>query len=79
MFDLRVWPNIEADGNTVTTTPGKGKDSGKNNQMQRFGKLYKQYCNGQIPKVSLSFFFFVIQENDESENRHHIRILQFVN
>lgn len=52
MFDLRVWPNVEADGNFKTTTPGKGKESGKNNQMQRFGKLYKEYCNGQIPKVS---------------------------
>lgn len=53
MFDLRVWPNVEADGDNKTTTPGKGKDSGKNNQMQRFGKLYKEYCNGQIPKVRL--------------------------
>lgn len=52
MYDLRVWPNVDADGNYKTTTPGKGKDSGKNNQMQRFGKLYKEYCNGQIPKVS---------------------------
>lgn len=51
MYDLRVWPNQEADGNINTTTPGKGKSSSKNNQMQRFGKLYKEYCNGQIPKV----------------------------
>lgn len=53
MFDLRVWPNNEADGNANTTTPGKGKNSSKNNQMQRFGKLYKEYCNGQIPKVKI--------------------------
>jgi phosphatidylinositol 3-kinase len=50
MFDLRVWPNVEADGNESTTTPGKGKDDDKN-QMQRLAKLVKKHPNGQIQKM----------------------------
>jgi phosphatidylinositol 3-kinase len=50
MFDLRVWPNVEADGRELTTTPGKGKDNDKN-QMQRLAKLVKKHPNGQIQKV----------------------------
>lgn len=50
MFDLRVWVDVEADGATLTKTPGKGKDSSKN-QMQRLAKLAKKHRNGQIPKV----------------------------
>jgi phosphatidylinositol 3-kinase len=50
MFDLRIWPNVEADGNDPTTTPGKGKDNDKN-QMQRLAKLVKKHPNGQIPKM----------------------------
>lgn len=50
MFDLRVWPNEEADGNHQTKTPGKGKDN-KKHQMQRLAKLAKKYRNGQIHKV----------------------------
>ena len=51
MFDLRVWLDVEADGNTKTSTPGKSKDSDKN-QMQRLKKLAKMHRNGQIQKVS---------------------------
>lgn len=50
MFDLRVWVDTEADGNTTTKTPGKGKDSNKN-QMQRLAKLSKKHRNGQLPTV----------------------------
>lgn len=50
LFDLRVWPNEEADGKMPTQTPGKGKDS-KKHQMQRLAKLAKKYRNGQIHKV----------------------------
>lgn len=50
MLDLRVWPNKVADGNNPTTTPGKAKDSGKE-QMQRLAKLAKKHRNGHITKV----------------------------
>lgn len=57
MFDLRVWPNVEADGNFHTDTPGKGKDTNKN-QMQRLAKLAKKHRNGQIQKVHFFVLFF---------------------
>ncbi|XP_066599239.1 phosphatidylinositol 3-kinase catalytic subunit type 3 [Prorops nasuta] len=50
MLDLRVWPGMEADGNSPTTTPGKTKDHGKE-QMQRLAKLAKKHRNGQLSKV----------------------------
>ncbi|XP_011311531.1 phosphatidylinositol 3-kinase catalytic subunit type 3 [Fopius arisanus] len=50
MLDLRVWPGVEADGNVPTSTPGKARDSGKE-QMQRLAKLAKKRKNGQISRV----------------------------
>lgn len=50
MLDLKVWPGVEADGSTQTTTPGKTKDNGKE-QMQRLAKLVKKHRNGQMTKV----------------------------
>ncbi|XP_030755610.1 phosphatidylinositol 3-kinase catalytic subunit type 3 isoform X1 [Sitophilus oryzae] len=53
MLDLRVWPNVIADGNSPTTTPGKGYN-GKvhaNDQMFKLSKLAKKHRNGHIPKV----------------------------
>lgn len=41
IVDLRVWPNMKADGNNPTRTPGKVKNS----------KLVKKYRNGHITKV----------------------------
>ncbi|KAJ6634675.1 Phosphatidylinositol 3-kinase catalytic subunit type 3 [Pseudolycoriella hygida] len=84
MFDLRVWPNVEADGNSKTTTPGKGKASGKNNQMQRFGKLYKEYCNGQIPKVEwLDRITFreiaIINDNERRQSEYIFLLIEFQN
>ena len=37
MHDLKVWPNIEADPDVKSTTPGKTKDS--NDQMSRLAKV----------------------------------------
>jgi hypothetical protein len=37
MIDLKIWPNIEADPQTNSTTPGKTKDS--NDQMSRLAKV----------------------------------------
>lgn len=50
ILDLKVWPGVEANGNTPTTTPGKARDYGKV-QMQRLAKLAKKHRNGQINKV----------------------------
>lgn len=50
MLDLRIWPNREADGNAPTTTPGKGRDHGKE-QMHRLAKLAKKHRNGHMTKV----------------------------
>lgn len=37
MHDLKVWANVEADGATPTTTPGK--PSGKEDEMGRLAKV----------------------------------------
>ncbi|KAF7997467.1 hypothetical protein HCN44_006038 [Aphidius gifuensis] len=50
MLDLRVWPGIESDGNTPTSTPGKARDTDKE-QMQRLAKLAKKRRNGQMSRV----------------------------
>jgi phosphatidylinositol 3-kinase len=50
MFDLKVWPSVEADPASESTTPGKGKES-THHQMQRLAKLAKKHRNGQIQKV----------------------------
>jgi phosphatidylinositol 3-kinase len=51
MFDLKVWPNREADGNHPSSTPGNSIDLESNNQMQRLAKIAKKHRNGQIPKI----------------------------
>ena len=46
MHDLKVWPNVEADPTSQSTTPGKTKDS--NDQMSRLAKVsgsgYYWFC-----------------------------------
>lgn len=81
MFDLRVWIDIEADGNFDTTTPGKGKDSTKN-QMQRLAKLAKKHRNGQIPKVDwldrLTFREIeMINEKEKTESDYLYLLIEF--
>lgn len=49
MHDLKVWPNVEADGGVVSSTPGK--DDSDKEQMSRLTKLKKKHHNGQIVKV----------------------------
>ena len=49
MIDLKIWPNIEADPQTNSTTPGKTKDS--NDQMSRLAKLSKKHRDGHMVKV----------------------------
>lgn len=81
MFDLRVWIGIEADGNQDTTTPGKFKDTAKN-QMQRLAKLAKKHRNGQIPKVDwldrLTFREIeMINEKEKTESDYLYLLVEF--
>lgn len=81
MFDLRVWIDVEADGNFDTKTPGKGKDSSKN-QMQRLAKLAKKHRNGQIPKVDwldrLTFREIeMINEKEKTESDYLYLLIEF--
>ena len=81
MFDLRVWPNVEADGNNPSTTPGKGKDLNKN-QMQRLAKLAKKHRNGQIHKVDwldrLTFREIeMINEKEKRESDYLYLMIEF--
>lgn len=81
MFDLRVWADVEADGNFHTTTPGKIKDSSKN-QMQRLAKLAKKHRNGQIPKVDwldrLTFREIeMINEKEKTESDYLFLLIEF--
>lgn len=61
MLDLRVWPNKEADGNYPSSTPGKARDSGKE-QMQRLSKLAKKHRNGHLTKVIIKLLFYVFSK-----------------
>ncbi|XP_055620148.1 phosphatidylinositol 3-kinase catalytic subunit type 3 [Toxorhynchites rutilus septentrionalis] len=50
LYDLKMWPEVRADGNYPPRTPGKCSLF-SNNQMQRLSKLAKKHRNGQIEKV----------------------------
>lgn len=81
MFDLRVWVDVEADGNNISKTPGKGKDSSKT-QMQRLAKLAKKHRNGQIPKVDwldrLTFREIeMINEKEKTESDYMFLLVEF--
>lgn len=81
MFDLRVWVDQEANGDTVTNTPGKGKDSSKN-QMQRLAKLSKKHRNGQMATVDwldrLTFREIeMINEREKLESDHLYLLVEF--
>lgn len=83
MFDLRVWPNVEADGNCLSTTPGKGKET-KKNQMQRLAKLAKKHRNGQILKFDwldrLTFREIeVINEKEKRQSDYLYLMIEFPN
>ncbi|XP_048524010.1 phosphatidylinositol 3-kinase catalytic subunit type 3 isoform X1 [Dendroctonus ponderosae] len=53
MLDLRIWPNVVADGHTPTTTPGKGHDKNDPStyEMWKLDNLTERYRNGHIHKV----------------------------
>lgn len=80
MFDLKVWPNNEAD---PVETPGKTKDSDDtDNQMQRLAKLAKKHRNGQIEKVDwidrLTFREIeLINEREKRESNYLYLMIEF--
>jgi phosphatidylinositol 3-kinase len=51
IYDLRVWPFLEADGSMPSLTPGKLKGNREDSQMIRLAKLTKKHRNGMIEKV----------------------------
>lgn len=78
---MRIWADVEGDGTLNTATPGKGKDSSKN-QMQRLAKLAKKHRNGQVPKVDwldrLTFREIeVINEREKTESENMYLLIEF--
>jgi len=39
MHDLKVWPNVEADGSEPTRTPGRTSSTVSEDQMSRLAKV----------------------------------------
>lgn len=81
MFDLRIWMDIEGDGNYPSNTPGKGKNSSKS-QMQRLGKLAKKHRLGHIQKVDwldrLTFREIeLINENEKKLSKNMFLMVEF--
>ncbi|OCT98906.1 hypothetical protein XELAEV_18011138mg [Xenopus laevis] len=71
MHDLKVWPNIEADGSEPTTTPGRTSSSVSEDQMSRLAKLTKAHRQGHMVKVDWldRLTFREIEMINESEKR----------
>lgn len=81
MFDLKVWPKVEADGAPESKTPGKANESFEH-QMQRLAKLAKKHRNGQIQKVDwldrLTFREIeVINEREKRESDYLYLMIEF--
>ncbi|XP_077633741.1 phosphatidylinositol 3-kinase catalytic subunit type 3 isoform X2 [Crocuta crocuta] len=51
MHDLKVWPNVEADGSEPTKTPGRTSSTLSEDQMSRLAKLTKAHRQGHMVKV----------------------------
>uniref|UniRef100_A0A8C3UNK7 Phosphatidylinositol 3-kinase catalytic subunit type 3 n=1 Tax=Catharus ustulatus TaxID=91951 RepID=A0A8C3UNK7_CATUS len=51
MHDLKVWPNVEADGSEPTKTPGRTSSTISEDQMSRLAKLTKSHRQGHMVKV----------------------------
>uniref|UniRef100_A0A6I8SQ55 Phosphatidylinositol 3-kinase catalytic subunit type 3 n=1 Tax=Xenopus tropicalis TaxID=8364 RepID=A0A6I8SQ55_XENTR len=71
MHDLKVWPNIEADGSEPTKTPGRTSSSASEDQMSRLAKLTKAHRQGHMVKVDWldRLTFREIEMINESEKR----------
>ncbi|XP_032277356.1 phosphatidylinositol 3-kinase catalytic subunit type 3 isoform X2 [Halichoerus grypus] len=76
MHDLKVWPNVEADGSEPTKTPGRTSSTLSEDQMSRLAKLTKAHRQGHMVKVDwldrLTFREIeMINEENLVESKHH--------
>ncbi|XP_032101154.1 phosphatidylinositol 3-kinase catalytic subunit type 3 [Sapajus apella] len=71
MHDLKVWPNVEADGSEPTKTPGRTSSTASEDQMSRLAKLTKAHRQGHMVKVDWldRLTFREIEMINESEKR----------
>ncbi|XP_044287161.1 phosphatidylinositol 3-kinase catalytic subunit type 3 isoform X7 [Varanus komodoensis] len=71
MHDLKVWPNMEADGSEPTKTPGRTSSTVSEDQMSRLAKLTKSHRQGHMVKVDWldRLTFREIEMINESEKR----------
>ncbi|KAL1773671.1 phosphatidylinositol 3-kinase catalytic subunit type 3 [Sigmodon hispidus] len=71
MHDLKVWPNVEADGSEPTRTPGRTSSTLSEDQMSRLAKLTKAHRQGHMVKVDWldRLTFREIEMINESEKR----------
>ncbi|XP_032741426.1 phosphatidylinositol 3-kinase catalytic subunit type 3 isoform X2 [Rattus rattus] len=71
MHDLKVWPNVEADGSEPTRTPGRTSSTFSEDQMSRLAKLTKAHRQGHMVKVDWldRLTFREIEMINESEKR----------
>ncbi|XP_060685733.1 phosphatidylinositol 3-kinase catalytic subunit type 3 [Hemiscyllium ocellatum] len=71
MHDLKVWPNVEADGSEPTMTAGRTSSNVSEDQMSRLAKLTKAHRQGHMVKVDWldRLTFREIEMINESEKR----------
>ncbi|XP_078252184.1 phosphatidylinositol 3-kinase catalytic subunit type 3 [Rhinoraja longicauda] len=71
MHDLKVWPNVEADGSEPTKTAGRTTSNVSEDQMSRLAKLTKAHRQGHMVKVDWldRLTFREIEMINESEKR----------
>ncbi|XP_038646702.1 phosphatidylinositol 3-kinase catalytic subunit type 3 [Scyliorhinus canicula] len=71
MHDLKVWPNVEADGAEPTQTAGRTSSNVSEDQMSRLAKLTKAHRQGHMVKVDWldRLTFREIEMINESEKR----------
>lgn len=48
MHDLKVWPNVEADGSEPTRTPGRTSSTLSEDQMSRLAKVHGLLRQGEL-------------------------------
>lgn len=48
MHDLKVWPNVEADGSEPTRTPGRTSSTLSEDQMSRLAKVHRLLRQGEL-------------------------------
>lgn len=51
IHDLRVWPDVEADGSVCTSTPGEGEEGEGHSEMRRLSKLVQKHRKGRMMTV----------------------------